>query len=262
MSGSAAEPSTFSDSGDAGQGPSESLPAKSAVDTITTTTVQGPADGGKRWPSSLPPFPAFCRELITMFDATKRSNVGMGNLSSQAPWLAKADPSSFGFAVCTVGGSQFCYGDALVPFTLQQCSYPISLAVSIGLAGLDKVANVVGFYAAEIADAFTLNADKKPYNPLILTGALAVCGQLYPAQEPSARLQSCLEAYTGLSSPPQLPFNGCGTLSVSMPAYLTLSQDLDNKTRGVAHWLRANGLVAQHANVDELADLFFSALLR
>jgi len=146
---------------------------------------------------------------------------------------------------------------------------------------VEQVANVVGFYAAEIADAFTLNADKKPYNPLILTGALAVCGQLYPAyessylfpsfssyvclpirQEPSARLQSCLEAYTGLSSPPQLPFNGCGTLSVSMPAYLTLSQDLDNKcvlflifkfssdphiivfffllisrTRGVAHWL-------------------------
>jgi hypothetical protein len=48
------------------------------------------------------------------------------------------------------------------------------------------------------------------------------------SDDPSSRLLKCLEGYTGLSSSPKLPFNA-GTLSVSMPSYLTLSQDPENK---------------------------------
>lgn len=151
--------------------------------------------------------------------------------------------------MCTVDGAVFKYGDTDLPFTLQQCSYPINYALCAEQLGLRTVAEFVGTETPTTNDAFALSAETKPFNPLTLTGALAVCGHLYPEyvlcgemgekvrsnqymcasrDAPSARILKCLEAYTELSSPPQLPFNGA-TLSVSMPAYLAVAQDTDNK---------------------------------
>jgi hypothetical protein len=41
-----------------------------------------------------------------------------------------------------------------------------------------QVGKVVGYEGSVGGDAFALNADKKPHNPITLSGALAVCGAL------------------------------------------------------------------------------------
>jgi hypothetical protein len=71
---------------------------KDSQEAMQAHTSTESAATPQRWPSSLPPFPAFCQELVGLFEDAKKATAGAGNLGAQPAWLAKSDPSSFGFA--------------------------------------------------------------------------------------------------------------------------------------------------------------------
>jgi hypothetical protein len=148
--------------------------------------------------------------------------------------------------VCTVDGAQFAHGDAGLPFTLQQCSYPINFALCADEIGLAKVltlralflsrpsapqltgrhdtqhdtqvGKVVGYEGVGGGDAFTLNADKKPHNPITLAGALAVCGALTSA------------SYASAPTPPLPP--SCPTSSPGLSRFCSAAGRLRTRRRG------------------------------
>lgn len=104
-----------------------------------------------------------------------------GEVATYIPELGKADPNKLGVCFYPLSGEKICYGDHDTRFTIQSVSKIIMLIVAIEVCGLEKLMSVVG--GEPSGEAFNSmieldRVDSKPYNPLINSGALAVCSLL------------------------------------------------------------------------------------
>ena len=110
-----------------------------------------------------------------------RSVIPQGEVATYIPELGKADPNKLGVCFYPLSGEKICIGDYDARFTIQSVSKIIMLIVAIEVCGLEKLMSVVG--GEPSGEAFNSmieldRGDTKPYNPLINSGALAVCSLL------------------------------------------------------------------------------------
>lgn len=112
-----------------------------------------------------------------------REEIPKGHVATYIPELGKVDPHQLGICVYPLKGNKICLGDYDVRFTMQSVSKVLMLIVALELCGVKNVFRKVG--AEPSGEAFDslveldMN-DSRPYNPLINSGALAVCGLLLP----------------------------------------------------------------------------------
>ncbi len=112
-----------------------------------------------------------------------RMEISGGEVATYIPELGKVDPNQLGICLFPLAGDNICLGDYNVRFTIQSVSKVIMLIAAMEICGNNKVFELVG--SEPSGEAFNslvkldLN-DSKPYNPLINSGALAVCGLLLP----------------------------------------------------------------------------------
>jgi glutaminase len=117
-----------------------------------------------------------------------------GKVADYIPQLAKNRQEKFGVSVCTVDGQTFNLGDHGDHFSIQSCSKPFMYCYARSLHGLKKVHSHVGYEPSGTSfNAFVLNHDLLPHNPMINAGAMMVTSLIHPRKEPAERFESILE---------------------------------------------------------------------
>ena len=135
-----------------------------------------------------------------------REEIPKGHVATYIPELGKVDPHQLGICVYPLKGKKICLGDYDVRFTMQSVSKVLMLIVALELCGVKNVFRKVG--AEPSGEAFDslveldMN-DSRPYNPLINSGALAVCGLLLP----EVSFQDMLRYAREICSDPDITLN-------------------------------------------------------
>jgi glutaminase len=137
---------------------------------------------------------------------------GQGEVASYIPQLAHANPEHFGVAFCGVDGGECAFGEADHAFCIQSCCKPLNYMLARSLqadggattaedAPTPNVHDHVGYEPSGRAfNAFALNREGLPHNPLINAGAIMVASLILPTEEPSVRLNRALAFYADLAA--------------------------------------------------------------
>ena len=110
-----------------------------------------------------------------------------GAVADYIPELFKANPNHFGIALATTDGHVYESGDTSIPFTIQSISKAFVFALALEIFGPDRVAEAIGVEPS--GDAFNsirLNADNRPFNPMVNSGAIACSGLIHEARGDAA----------------------------------------------------------------------------
>ena len=139
-------------------------------------------------------------EIIDRAMNLAREEIPKGAVATYIPELSKMDPHQLGICLYPLKGDKICMGDYDVRFTMQSVSKVVMLIV------LKPVFRKVGMEpSGEAFDSLVeLDvSDSKPYNPLINSGALAVCGLLLP----EVSFQDMLRYTRNICSDPGIELN-------------------------------------------------------
>ncbi|MGI5864206.1 MAG: glutaminase A [Myxococcales bacterium] len=121
-----------------------------------------------------------------------RPLLAQGRPADYIPALAEAVPSLLGVAITETGGRVIASGDVHVRFTIQSISKVLTLAYALEQVGEAEVFSRVG--KEPTGDPFNsiirleTSALRKPFNPMINAGAIAVVG-LLPGSSPDERFE-------------------------------------------------------------------------
>ena len=122
-------------------------------------------------------------EIIKKGMDIAREEIPKGRVATYIPELGKVDPHQLGIVINPLKGEKICMGDYDVRFTMQSVCKVIMLIVALELCGRDEVFSKVGMEPSGEAFDSLVELDvsnSKPYNPLINSGGLALCGLLLP----------------------------------------------------------------------------------
>ena len=169
-----------------------------------------------------------------------------GALASYIPELAKADPSSFGICVATIGGAVYEVGDTRQAFTLQSISKPLTYGLALADHGEGAVRARIG--VEPTGDAFNAIALSPgsgiPFNPMVNAGAIAAAG-LVGASVGRTPFDRIADSYAAWAGRP---------LAVDESVYRS-ERDTGHRNRAIAHLLRSTG--ALDGDPDEAVDRYF-----
>lgn len=185
------------------------------------------------------------QSLLESLHARHR-DLSEGRLADYIPELARADPSWFGIAVVTVDGQVLATGDHARPFTVQSISKVLAHGLALEDHGRDEVLARVG--VEPTGDAFDSiirvdGATKRPHNPMVNAGAIAVASLIRGA-DPTTRLNRVLAMFGRWVGHEVL---------VDMPVFLS-ERSTAHRNRAIAHLMRNFDMI--EANVEETLDLY------
>ena len=170
-----------------------------------------------------------------------------GTLADYIPELAKVPPGSFGIAVATSKGKIHVIGDAEAPFTIQSTSKALTYCMALELCGRDHVLAHVGVEPS--GDAFNSiefnPVTRRPFNPMVNAGAIAVSGLLRDALGPDAAFDLVLEKFSEAAGR-QLELNNDVYRSEALTGH---------RNRAIAHLLLSAGALKEP--VEPALDLYF-----
>ena len=176
--------------------------------------------------------------------------LGQGTLATFIPELTKQNPNQLGICVTTCQGEQYRIGDSQVKFTMQSISKLILLALALEDTGFDTVFSRVGLEPSgdRFNSIYRLElADKKPSNPMINAGAIAVSGCIsgdsiqHRAQRVYDLAKQCM---------------GVDTLECSSSVF-QCEVETGHRNRALAHMMRDNGVL--FGDVDSHLELYYHA---
>jgi len=191
--------------------------------------------------------------LTTIYNEVK--NIEGGKVADYIPQLGKVDPSMFGIAICTVDGEFLQIGDSDKSFCLQSCSKPYSYCVARELVGSEKVHSHVGYEpSGQSFNAFVLNDQGLPHNPLINAGAIMVASLIGKNDEPANRFDILNKYYNRLCG------NG-DVVGFDNSVFLSEKQHADRNI-SLAYYMRENKAFDDNISpheINEALDLYFQA---
>jgi glutaminase len=213
---------------------------------------------------AIPDWEDFCREISEIFESV-RPNDGMclcafvsfsltsstdGKVADYIPQLAEADPNLFGLSICTVDGQRFNIGDTDHEFTIQSCSKVFNYCIGCDDHGPEHVHKYVGFEPSGVSfNAFTLDDNNKPHNPMINAGAIAVCSLLKSEMSASKRFMYATERYSDFAGGAKIGFDNSVFLS---------EKDTADRNFALTYYMQENGVFPKDKNsLDDTLDLYF-----
>jgi len=173
-----------------------------------------------------------------------------GTVADYIPELARVNPDNFALAACTVDGDQESVGDAAVEFTLQSLSKPFVYARALQRKGVEAVHQRVG--VEPTGDPFDsiirLDAAKRPHNPMVNAGALAVTSLLIDegAEGSAQRGAAMVDLFSA--------FAGRSLSGIDESVYQS-ERATGHRNRAIAHLLNNFQILA--APVEDALDLYF-----
>jgi glutaminase len=169
-----------------------------------------------------------------------------GALPDYIPELARMEADSFGIAIATAEGHQFSVGDAERPFTIQSVSKAFTFCLALELAGPEAVKARVGVEPS--GDAFNAiefdPVTRRPYNPMVNAGAIAISGLLHEVLGEDA-FEQVLERFSAAAGR-RLPLD---------EAVYRSEVETGHRNRAIGHLLLSAGALS--APVGAALDLYF-----
>ena len=138
---------------------------------------------------------------VTIFESifNEVKDVSTGEVADYIPQLSKYSKNLFGLSVCSVKGKRANFGDTEIEFCMQSCSKPLTYC-AVREQKTGDLHEVVGYEpSGQSFNAYTLNKNKKPHNPLINTGAIATASLYLPECEQSERFESIMQFYNSMA---------------------------------------------------------------
>jgi len=170
-----------------------------------------------------------------------------GALANYIPELANVPPDTFGIAIATTKGKVHTIGDAGFEFTIQSTSKALTYCMALELCGRNEVLACVGvepsgdpFNAIEFSPI-----TRRPYNPMVNAGAIAISGMLRDKLGPEAAFGAILERFSQAAGRPLR-----GNESVYRSEALT-----GHRNRAIGHLLLSAGALQEP--VEPALDLYF-----
>ena len=191
-------------------------------------------------------------ELINeIYNIVKNNNDG--KVADYIPELGKVNPNNFGISVCTVEGKIYNIGDSDIDFCLQSTSKPFSYCIARELLGSKKVHNHVGYEPSGLAfNAFTLNKEGLPHNPLINAGAIMIASLIGKDKEPADRFNMVKDYICKISG-------SVDKIGFDNSVFLSEKQHADRNT-SLAYYMRENGAFKEDITpgmIQDNLDLYF-----
>ena len=151
------------------------------------------------------------------------------------PQLAKADPSKWGLAVCSIDGQRMALGDSEEMFTIQSTSKPFTYALC--LEHLDEeVEQFIGMEpSGQVFNSLQLDVNGKPHNPMINSGAIMSAALLLYKVRPEASLAEKFETVQKYFS----DLSGGSYVGFQNSVYLSESANADRNS-ALAYFMREN----------------------
>ncbi len=171
-----------------------------------------------------------------------------GKTAQYIPYLQHVDRDLLGVSVQTVDGRRLSAGDSKAPFTVQSIAKVVALALALqdrgekylfsGRVGLEPTGDPFN-------SIIRLETDKKPYNPFINAGAIAVVGAI-KGRSGSEKFERLLRYFKKLC--------GSETISWCGEAYLS-ERETGDKNRALAYHLKATRML--EGDVGDTLDVYF-----
>ena len=171
-----------------------------------------------------------------------------GKTAQYIPYLQHVDRDLLGVSVQTVDGRRLSAGDSKAPFTVQSIAKVVALALALqdrgekylfsGRVGLEPTGDPFN-------SIIRLETDKKPYNPFINAGAIAVVGAI-KGRSGSEKFERLLRYFKKLC--------GSETISLCGEAYLS-ERETGDKNRALAYHLKATRML--EGDVGDTLDVYF-----
>ena len=188
-------------------------------------------------------------ELLKELVEKNRKFTADGNVANYIPELDKADKNALGIYVTTLDGQEFFAGDYNTKFTIQSISKIISLMLAILDNGEEYVFSKVGMEPS--GDPFNsirkleTSSRKKPYNPMINAGAIAVASMIKGKDDREKFLR--LLDFAKLITEDD-------TLDLNYKIYIGES-DTGFRNYSMAYFLKGEGII--EGNVNEALTVYF-----
>ncbi|WP_010291681.1 glutaminase A [Clostridium senegalense] len=174
-----------------------------------------------------------------------------GAVADYIPELAKADPNVLGICITTLDGKEYYSGDYDTSFTIQSISKVITLMVAILQNGSEYVFSKVGMEPTELAFNSITNLEtspqKKPLNPMINAGAIAVTS-LLNGESPEDKIKTILNFTRKICEN--------DTIEINEDVYRS-EKATGDRNRALAYYMKGNGII--EGEVEEILDVYFKA---
>jgi glutaminase len=196
----------------------------------------------------VPHFAEFSKEVETLWNAYAHDedDATTDPISS----LNRADEVAGAAAVATVDGQLATFGDGRASFTIQSVCKPVNYGLALEHHGREFVHSRVGREPSCLRyDAVALNSAGIPHNPMVNSGAIAICGLIDPHQPLAARVQKVQSTWARLT--------GGSRPEVNQRA-IRLERQYSNRNFAIAHLLRAHQSL-QRSNMADTVDLYLRA---
>ena len=172
-----------------------------------------------------------------------------GNVANYIPGLDKADKESLGICLLDMDGNKYLTGDYNKKFTIQSVSKPIALMLAMLDNGIDYVFSKIG--TEPTGDAFNSmirleTAEiKKPYNPMINAGAIAISSMI-KGKDKEDKFNRLLEFFKLVTENKTLDYN---------EEIYNGENRTGNKNRAMAYFMKDQGGI--ESSVEDSLDVYF-----
>ena len=173
----------------------------------------------------------------------------LGTVASYIPALDKARKDALGIYIIDNEGNEYFSGDYETKFTIQSISKIVALMLAILDNGEEYVFSKVGMEPT--GDPFNsitkleTSREKKPYNPLINAGAIAVSSMI-KGKDARDKFERLLDFFKKISEDE--------TLDVNYKIYCGESET-GNRNRAMGYFLKGEGII--EGNVEDALDIYF-----
>eukprot|EP00026_Physarum_polycephalum_P006086 Phypoly_transcript_06127.p1 GENE.Phypoly_transcript_06127~~Phypoly_transcript_06127.p1 ORF type:complete len:593 (+),score=95.33 Phypoly_transcript_06127:77-1780(+) len=195
----------------------------------------------------VPHWKQFCKDVEAIFESCK--DIHDGKNADYIPELAEVDPEMWGLSIVTVDGQTFNLGNFDIGFSIQSCGKPLQYALCAEEIGIDKIHEYVGQEPSGVAfNAFTLNSQKKPHNPLINSGAIMTSSMFSPTLILPKRFKKLTQQFSDLAGGEKIAF--------SQSVYLS-EKSVAHRNFALAHFMKSEGGFPPNVNILEVVDFYF-----
>jgi len=195
----------------------------------------------------VPNWKSFCKDVEAIFESCRE--VVDGKNADYIPELAEVDPELWGLSIVTVDGQILNLGNFDIGFSVQSCGKPLQYALCAEHIGIEKIHEYVGQEPSGVAfNAFTLNAQKKPHNPLINSGAIMTSSLFSPELILPKRFKKLTQGFSDLAGGEKIAF--------SQSVYLS-EKSVAHRNFALAHFMKSEGGFPENSNILEAVDFYF-----
>ncbi len=188
-------------------------------------------------------------DLLKNLVKNNQAKSKLGEVANYIPELDKAKKDALGICIYDIDGNEYCAGDCEEKFTIQSISKIITLMLAILDNGEEYVFSKVGMEPT--GDPFNsikkleTSSRKRPYNPLINAGAIAVSSMI-KGKDAREKFQRLLEFVRKISED--------DTLDVNYKIYCGESET-GNRNRAMGYFLKSQNII--EGNVEDALDVYF-----